>query len=90
MVSQHEAVIEAAAIGIPDSKWGERPLIVAVIKPEFKGKITEEDVRRFLLKFAEEGRIPKYGVPDKIIFAEAIPKTSVGKINKIELRKIYS
>jgi len=90
LVSQHEAVSEAAAIGIPDPKWGERPFIVVVVKPEYKGKVAEDDVRKFLLKFAEEGRIPKYGVPDKVMFVEAIPKTSVGKINKIELRKIYA
>jgi len=90
LVSQHEAVVEAAAIGIPDPKWGERPFIVVVVKPEFKDRIAGEDIRKFLLKFAEEGRIPKYGVPDKIMFVETIPKTSVGKINKIELRKIYS
>jgi fatty-acyl-CoA synthase len=42
------------------------------------------------MKFADEGRIPKYGVPDKILFVDAIPKTSVGKISKVELRKAYS
>jgi len=90
LVSHHEAVAEAAAIGIPDAKWGERPFIVVVIKPDFKGKVTEEEVRSFLMKFADEGRIPKYGVPDKILFVDAIPKTSVGKISKVELRKSYS
>jgi fatty-acyl-CoA synthase len=90
LISQHEAVLEAAAIGIPDAKWGERPFIVAVIKPDYKGKVTEEEVRSFLMKFADEGRIPKYGVPDKILFVDAIPKTSVGKISKVELRKAYS
>jgi fatty-acyl-CoA synthase len=89
LISQHEAVLEAAAIGIPDAKWGERPFIVAVIKPDYKGKVTEEEVRSFLMKFADEGRIPKYGVPDKILFVDAIPKTSVGKISKVELRKAY-
>ncbi len=90
LVSQHPAVMEAAAIGIPDPKWGERPFIVVVVKPDFKDKVKEDEVISFLMKFAEEGRIPKYGVPDKIMFVEAIPKTSVGKINKIELRKTYS
>jgi len=66
-----------------------RPFIVAVIKPDYKGKVTEEEVRSFLMKFADEGRIPKYGVPDKILFVDAIPKTSVGKISKVELRKAY-
>lgn len=89
LLSTHEAVFEAAAIGIPDAKWGERPFMVAVLKPEFKEKVRGEDLREFLLKASEAGRIPKYGVPDRIELVEAIPKTSVGKINKIELRKTY-
>jgi len=42
-----------------------------------------------LLKFAQEGKLPKYGVPDKYEFVEEIPKTSVGKIDKKVLRKSY-
>ena len=90
LISTHEAVFEAAAIGVPDPKWGERPFMVAVLKPEFKGKVTGDDLRQFLLKAAEGGKIPKYGVPDRIELVEAIPKTSVGKINKVELRKSYA
>ncbi len=87
--SQHEAVSEAAAIGIPDEKWGERPLVIAVLKPEFKDKITQHDLKQFLTKFADDGRIPKYGIPERFEFVESIPKTSVGKINKIELRNLF-
>jgi fatty-acyl-CoA synthase len=39
--------------------------------------------------FAEKGIISKYGIPEKILFIDSIPKTSVGKINKQELRKRY-
>jgi len=90
LTSQHEAVSEVAAIGVPDEKWGERPMMVVVLKPDFKGKVTGDDLKQFLRKFAEEGRIPKYGVPDRFIFVDAIPKTSVGKINKNELRKMFA
>jgi fatty-acyl-CoA synthase len=90
LISQHEAVLEAAAIGIPDPKWGERPELIIVLRPDFKGKVTAEDVRKYMADFAAKGKIPKYGVPDKILFVDEIPKTSVGKINKIQLRKIYS
>jgi fatty-acyl-CoA synthase len=89
LMSRHEAVLESAAIGIPDEKWGERPLIIVVLKPEFKNKLSGEDLRRFMLKFAQEGKLPKYGVPDKYEFVEEIPKTSVGKIDKKVLRKSY-
>ena len=89
ILSQHEAVLEGAAIGIPDAKWGERPLMVVALKPEYAGKTTPEELQQFLRKSAEAGKIPKYGVPDRIEIVDVIPKTSVGKINKIELRKIY-
>jgi fatty-acyl-CoA synthase len=90
LISQHEAVSEAAAIGIPDDKWGERPLLIVVLRPEYKDKVSNEDLQKFMAKFAKEGKIPKYGVPDRYLIVDGIPKTSVGKINKIQLRKLYS
>jgi fatty-acyl-CoA synthase len=90
LISQHEAVSEAAAIGTPDDKWGERPMLVVVLRPEYKDKVSADDMKAFMTKFAEEGKIPKYGIPDRYLFVDAIPKTSVGKINKIQLRKLYT
>lgn len=89
LASQHPAVLEAAAIGVPDPKWGERPVLVIVLRPDFKGKVKAEDVQKYMEDCAAQGRIPKYGVPDKYLFVDEIPKTSVGKINKIQLRKMY-
>jgi len=89
LVSQHQAVSEAAAIGIPDAKWGERPMIAVVLKPEFKDTVTNDELKSFMMKFVDEGRIPKYGVPDQFEFVDEIPKTSVGKINKIALREMF-
>ena len=42
-----------------------------------------------MAKCADEGRLPKYAVPDKVSFVEGIPKTSVGKIDKVALRKQF-
>jgi fatty-acyl-CoA synthase len=39
--------------------------------------------------FADKGIISKYGIPGKILFIDSIPKTSVGKTNKKELRERY-
>jgi len=89
LVSQHPAVSEVAAIGVPDAKWGERPMIVTVLKPDFKGKVSPDDIKAFLQKAVDEGKIPKYGLPDRYAIVDAIPKTSVGKINKIALRDQY-
>jgi len=86
LVSQHPAVSEVAAIGVPDAKWGERPMIVAVLKPDSKGKVSPDDIKAFLQKSVDAGKLPKYGLPDRYALVDAIPKTSVGKINKIALR----
>jgi fatty-acyl-CoA synthase len=90
LMSQHEAVLESAAIGIPDEKWGERPLMIVTLKPEYRDKVTAEEFKQFMQQFAEEGKLPKYGVPDLYEFVDEIPKTSVGKLNKKELRTFYA
>lgn len=89
LISQHEAVSEAAAIGVPDEKWGERPMITVVLKSGFEGTVGNDDMKAFMSQFVDEGRIPKYGLPDRYEFVEEIPKTSVGKINKIALRERF-
>jgi len=89
LMSLHEAVAEAAAIGVPDAKWGERPMLILTLKPDFKGKITEEDFKRYMMEASTAGKIPKYGVPDRYVMVDQIPKTSVGKIDKITLRKQF-
>lgn len=83
----HPAVAEASVIGIPHPKWGERPLAFVVLKPEYKDKdknTLKEELKNHLLK-----RFSKWQLPDDIIFIEEIPKTSVGKFKKEELRKQY-
>lgn len=89
LMSQHEAVLESAAIGVPDDKWGERPLMIITLKPEYKGRITPHELKKFLERFASAGKIPKFGVPDIYEIVDSIPKTSVGKLDKKALRKNY-
>ncbi|WP_332308517.1 fatty acid--CoA ligase [Desulfocicer vacuolatum] len=89
IISQHEAVNEVAVVGITDEKWGERPMAMVVLKEEFQGKISEKDIQEFCMTFVEKGQIPKYGVPGKIVLDAVIPKTSVGKISKKDIRGTY-
>jgi len=90
IISQHEAVNEVAVVGIADQKWGERPMAMVVLRNEFKGKVSESDIQDFCMTFVEKGIIPKYGVPSKIVLNMDIPKTSIGKISKKDIRAQYN
>jgi fatty-acyl-CoA synthase len=87
LIMRLPGVAEAAVIGVPDPKWTERPLAVVAARPG--REISEAEIRAHLSDFAARGIISKYGVPDRIVFVEALPKTSVGKLDKKALRQLY-
>jgi fatty-acyl-CoA synthase len=87
LLLKHPEVIEAAVIGIPDPKWTERPLAVVVVEPG--RQVSEAEMKAHLHDFAARGVISRYGVPDRIVFVEELPKTSVGKLDKKVLRERY-
>lgn len=87
VVGRHEAVHEVAVIGVRDEKWGERPLALVVLKPEFEGKVTEHAVRNFAAHVIETTGISRHGVLLQVSFVKALTKTSVGKINKRAMRE---
>ena len=75
----HEGVLEAAVIAVPDERWSERPLAVVVRVPD--GAVTELALRSALLD-----QFAKFEVPDRVLFVDELPKTSVGKFDKKTLR----
>lgn len=87
VVARHEAVHEVAVIGVPDEKWGERPLALVVLKPDYEGKVTEHAIRNFAAHRIEATGISRHGVLLQIRFVRELAKTSVGKINKREMRE---
>lgn len=89
IISQHDAVNEVAVVGISDEHWGERPLAVIALNEGYEGKVSEGDLQNFCMTFVEKGVIPKYGIPSKIVLGGVIPKTSVGKVSKKDIRAVY-
>jgi fatty-acyl-CoA synthase len=79
----HPSVAEAAVIGIPDDKWGERPLATVVLKPG--ASATAPELRAFL-----EGKMPHWQLPERWSFIAEVPKTSVGKFAKTRMREAYA
>ncbi len=80
----HPGVKEAAVIAIPDAKWIERPLAV-VVGAEDRDSPGETELIEFLSRdFAG------YQVPRDYVFLDEVPKTSVGKFDKKELRRLYA
>jgi fatty-acyl-CoA synthase len=79
----HPRVAEAAVIGVPDEKWGERPLATVVLKPGESA--TAAELRTFL-----EGKMPHWQLPERWSFITEVPKTSVGKFAKTRIRDAYA
>jgi fatty-acyl-CoA synthase len=82
-IMAHPAVAEAAVIALPHPKWSERPLACVVLR---EGQTaTKDDIISFL-----DGRVARWWLPDDVAFVAEIPKTSVGKFSKKDLRSQFA
>jgi fatty-acyl-CoA synthase len=79
----HPAIAEAAVIAIPDPKWDERPLAAVVLREG--SSATGDELRDFLAP-----QFAKWWLPERFEFIEEIPKTSVGKFKKTDLREMFA
>ena len=82
-IMAHPDVTEAAVIGVPDEKWGERPLATVVLREG--ASVTAADLRSFLAD-----RVPRWQLPERWSFINEVPKTSVGKFAKTRIREAYA
>ena len=78
----HEAVAEAAVIGLPHPKWDERPLLI--VRLHEGAALGRDDMLAFL-----DGTMAKWWVPDDVVFVDEIPHTATGKIQKTTLREQF-
>ncbi|WP_137726552.1 long-chain fatty acid--CoA ligase [Prescottella subtropica] len=79
----HDDVIEATVIGVPDTKWDERPCAVVVLRDGLT--LDTEELRTYLAE-----RVPRWWLPERWSHVEALPRTSVGKFDKKQLRQSYA
>lgn len=79
----HPDIREACVISIPDDKWTERPLACVVLREGYT--LNPETMRTFLA-----ANFANYQIPDWFVALPQIPKTSVGKLDKKELRRLYA
>jgi fatty-acyl-CoA synthase len=79
-IESHATVLEAAVIGVPDEKWGERPKAFVIRRPG--AEVNEAELIAYL-----QTHIARFKVPRAIEFVDQLPRTSTGKIQKFELRE---
>ncbi|MET3354062.1 UNVERIFIED_ORG: fatty-acyl-CoA synthase [Xanthobacter viscosus] len=77
----HPAIQEAAIVARPDARWGERPVLVAVLKPG--ATFSRADMRAHY-----EGKISKWCMPDDVVIVTELPHTATGKLSKKAIREI--
>jgi fatty-acyl-CoA synthase len=89
IIMHRAGVAECAVIGVKDERWGERPLALIVRDPKTEPPINEADIKAHVMTYSDQGVVSKFAVPQKILFVDALAKTSVGKFDKKALRAQY-
>jgi long-chain acyl-CoA synthetase len=79
LLFEHEAVADAAVVGIPDERRGET--VKAFVVPKPGADVTPEDIKEYCLE-----NMAEYKHPREVEFVEELPRTTTGKVQKFELR----
>ncbi|MGB8646949.1 MAG: long-chain fatty acid--CoA ligase [Anaerolineae bacterium] len=83
LIGAHPAVQEVCVIGVPDPKWNEVGRAIVALKPGCQA--TPEELLAFC-----EGQLARYKTPRSVVFVAALPRNTLGKINRGELKQKYS
>jgi long-chain acyl-CoA synthetase len=82
MLLRHPEIVDVAVIGVPSEQWGESPMALAVRAPT--SKATAEEIREWA-----NARLGKTQRLAAVEFREGLPRSTIGKIMKRELRAPY-
>ena len=82
VLHSHPDIEEAAVIGIPDPEWGQEPCAVVVLKKE--KTTTAEEIMEYC-----HSRLAGFKRPRQVIFVECLPRNTMGKVLRKELRTNY-
>ena len=86
LAANAEFILNATIVGVPDEVWGEKALAIVKLVPGATQK--EEDLIEFLkAEGVDKGKITKWMLPKLVAIVDEVPMTSVGKYNKMEIRK---
>jgi fatty-acyl-CoA synthase len=81
ILRRHPEIAEISVVGVPDPKWGQTPVVVAVQR----GNTTEKDLLDML-----QGILARYKHPKRIVFVDALPRNAMGKVMKDAVRDLVS
>jgi malonyl-CoA/methylmalonyl-CoA synthetase len=82
VINRIDGVDESVVVGKPDEKWGEKIVAAVTLKPE--ADLTEDDIKAFCKTDLHDWKCPK-----KVVFLEEIPRNTMGKILKEEVKKLF-
>lgn len=82
MAMGHPEIAMAAVIAAQHPKWDERPVLIAIKKPE--SHVSEAEMLDY---YAD--KVAKWQIPDRVIFVDSIPLSGTGKMLKKDLRELY-
>jgi malonyl-CoA/methylmalonyl-CoA synthetase len=82
VINRMDDVVESSVVGLPDEKWGE--LVVAAVVPKPGADVHPEDVRLVCKQHLHDWKCPK-----KVVFLEELPKNTMGKVLKDEVKKAF-
>jgi len=82
VINRHAAVRESSVVGVPDEKWGEKVVAAVAAKPESR-------LNAAMIQDLCKAQLHNWKCPKEVILVNELPKNSMGKILKEEVKKLF-